>query len=298
MLVSSRRRPRAFTLIELLVVIAIIAILIALLLPAVQKVRATAARIQCSNNLKQICLAMHGYHDTFKRLPYVRSSVDSDGHTWATLIMPFIEQEPLYRSWLSGAQVRPYDDSAVSNAIRQTPVPVYFCPSRTGARISTAGSADPGNMRGACGDYSVCEGNGTGMGDSGANGAFVRWDGPKVTLLGLTDGTSNTLLLGEKHIQQGTETVGIDANNDPAGVDGSIYNSNSPQVVASVAGVNFPLARSFTDANNRQFGGRHTGIVVVCFGDGSLRSLSPSLDPITLDRLANRADGQAVAPPD
>jgi prepilin-type N-terminal cleavage/methylation domain-containing protein len=152
-----RSARRGFTLIELLVVMAIISILVGMLLPAVQKAREAANRMSCSNNLKQIGLAMHNYEGTRERLPPDR--LNPGYATWAVLILPYIEQDNLYRQWNLSWTYFQQNDTA-----RLTPVKIYFCPSRrtatTPPTASISGDVPSSgesslNVPGALSDYAV-----------------------------------------------------------------------------------------------------------------------------------------------
>jgi type II secretory pathway pseudopilin PulG len=125
-------------LLELLVVLAIVTLLAGLLMPAVQRAREAAARASCANNLKQIGLAMHQYHDSNGRLPPVRAC--DAGASWAVLILPYLEQSNLYYQW--DLKKSYYDQPAPA---RQASVPVYFCPTRR-----TASSEPPLSLTGDC----------------------------------------------------------------------------------------------------------------------------------------------------
>jgi prepilin-type N-terminal cleavage/methylation domain-containing protein len=161
----SRACRRGWTLVELLVSMGIMSILMGLLLPAVQRVREAAFRMSCANNLKQIGLAMHFYHDTHGRLP----SYSGDGNapaTWAVMVMPFLEQDNLFRQW--DLSLSYYQQTPVA---RLSPVKVYYCPTRRTPSSAPMASVfgdwpswqldqgTEGNVSGALGDYAVCVGS-------------------------------------------------------------------------------------------------------------------------------------------
>ena len=242
------RRWRGFTLIELLVVIAIIAILIGLLLPAVQKVREAAARTQCSNNLKQLGLAAHSYHDTNNKLPfaaYIGGGVanwnirDEEGPTWAVMILPFIEQDNLYRQVTTSVQnyttwVTTGFNPLTGNAngpgdsgwrvIAGTKIKTYACPSESNIDIFfnySSAVTTPPNGNWARGNYAINAG--PAYGNSGFQGLSPTYNfiinGAPVALMaggvsalnygstmtGVQDGTSNTVLFN--HVRAGVNSA-------------------------------------------------------------------------------------------
>jgi prepilin-type N-terminal cleavage/methylation domain-containing protein/prepilin-type processing-associated H-X9-DG protein len=225
---TRRRSQLAFTLIELLVVIAIIGILIALLLPAVQKIREAAARMSCSNNLKQLALGCHNYHDAYNQLPYGRKFDNWDAYTWSELVLPAIEQGNVYNGYLTLSQPAwqasypgsngPISNNPVQRQARHSVIKTFLCPSDTGPNTNEIGTDWYGMVRG---NYRACTGSGDmygnrtdstvgpwGVGVFGVvpfqttdpAGIIFNTTGPKtagVTLTAITDGTSNTVMLSE-----------------------------------------------------------------------------------------------------
>jgi prepilin-type N-terminal cleavage/methylation domain-containing protein/prepilin-type processing-associated H-X9-DG protein len=216
------RRRTAFTLIELLVVISIIAILLFLLLPAVQKVREAASRTKCVNNLKQLALACHDYHSATGALPYGRKYDIWDTYTWTQLVLPYLEQDAVYRGYWTLGQTGfrqqypgpngPIGDDARLREARTTVLPMFLCPSDRGPMGNELNTGPYGFIRG---NYRGCVGSGDmygaavdttsgpwGVGTFGVvsgqsidPGAAVPTRGVPVT--SVSDGTSNTLLFSE-----------------------------------------------------------------------------------------------------
>jgi prepilin-type N-terminal cleavage/methylation domain-containing protein len=287
-------RRRGFTLIELLVVIAIIAILIGLLLPAVQKVREAAARIQCANNLKQLGLAMHNYHDAVGQFPYLRSGGGQNRHTWALLLLPYIEQDNIFKVYQADIPKVNKTDGYNNHtstapqivAARQAQVKTFFCPSRRAAP-SLSPITTGSSVTGLPSDYAACTGD-TNVAPTTGVFELVSSNHMKALtrITDITDGTSNTIMIGEKHVQLGKL-------NDPI-QDGMIYSGSEQQTYQRRAGASWPLAISPSVSANNQFGSWHTAVCQFVFADGSVHGLPNSIPGTTLGLLANRSDGQPI----
>jgi prepilin-type N-terminal cleavage/methylation domain-containing protein len=306
---SSNRRDRAqgFTLIELLVVIAIIAVLIALLLPAVQQAREAARRSQCKNNLKQMGLAMHNYHDTFNVfVPGAMghaSGGPSDLRTcFFQSILPYVEQSAIYNQLnFSGnwATLSAYPNIAAANAatnpLIMAQIPVFMCPTdpNSGKRQVAV------YVRGFYSNYLTINGS-TAMGDRNSvqNGMFYIISSTRMR--DVTDGTSNTAMMAEIILTP-------DATTDARGrvwesYDGNTFvstlnppNTTIPDRFDQACG-NWPPLLPCPGTGNYQMAARsaHTGGVHVVLADGGVRFVSSNINTLTWQNLGARNDGQVL----
>ena len=320
-----------FTIVELLVVIAIIGVLVALLLPAVQQARTTARRMQCTNNLKQIGLALHSFHETENAFPPAhlilnipRTSSPTeilpglDEPSWLIWILPYIGQRALAEQW---DVFLPYGNQP--NQIRDRALAVFLCPEIHSVESAVVGDQTisstfrlpcgcPAGMTqvvpgGAVADYVANHGDlspgaaglptdfywggqGTGVIVSSRpkvnNGQIERDWLDKVKIADVTDGTSNTLLVGEPHIPRS------ERNSTP--YNGPAYFGRYLTNYARVGGPGVPLAHGPDDqrGTSYSFGSSHTGIIQFCMADGSVRSISTSISSRIIGNLANRHDGE------
>ena len=332
-----RNRPAlraAFTLIELLVVIAIIAILIGLLLPAVQKVREAAARNQCTNHLKQITLAMHAYHDGNGKFPKNANGTFAQAYEKLSAtykILPYMEQTPLYNQFVETGTW------GTNNAANGTKIPNLICPSAEpyGGTLNIGGWSGPGV------NYAWCSGSSvqTAWSTPTTNGIFNN--SAEIRMADIKDGQSNTIIAAEILSGNGNNTTGVYPNNIMYTADAlftSIVNKNFPTVAElNTIGNSAKTSPTGTRGNIGSMwswyahgqslfntsappnwelptaggvccpgGGHdwgwgivpprsyHTGGVNAAFADGSVKFINNTVDTLTFQKLGHRADGQNI----
>ncbi len=326
---------RGFTLIELLVVIAIIGVLIGLLLPAVQKVRESANRVKCKNNLKQIGLALHNYHDRSASFPpgYISAvgpgGFDDDlgpGWGWATFLLPDIEQDNVFRQIdLKRNIIDPFHAT-----VRVTSLPVFRCPSDGAA--NTVFTVN--RLGDATADYStpLLDANGQPVRVAHSNyvgifgkpeistdpgfldradperglrhqGVFYR--NSKVRIQDVTDGTSNTLCVGERssNLAYATWTGAVTGGQVPPRLP-NLFDAEvegAPVLILGHTGTADdvpPHTPNSIVGHSGDFWSRHSNGVNFLFVDGSVRTINDSINPVVWFAIATHAGGESVALPE
>jgi prepilin-type N-terminal cleavage/methylation domain-containing protein/prepilin-type processing-associated H-X9-DG protein len=333
---------RGFTLIELLVVIAIIAILIGLLLPAVQKVREAAARMSCQNNLKQLGLGLHNYHDVASKLPPGGANDQAAfggtgaggtgqwGSSWMVYILPHIEQNALYSKWQFSGSSGAFNatNNAAANGVQ---IKTFFCPSSPLAKGPASSNASSAYANYVC-IAGAANGILTGYTESRVNalpcagvvggGGMLPPNG-QVTLVGVTDGTSNTIALSEhsnflkdtagaKQEWRASQLwgwyLGVKSPGIPPQFDNNGGDNRQPNGTTIRYTINYTPSGGWTNdisgvgvgqsgncvGANIPLNSTHSGGVNVVYGDGSVRFLNDSTPLAVLAALAIRDDGQVI----
>jgi prepilin-type processing-associated H-X9-DG protein len=285
---------KGILLIELLVVIAIIAVLSGLLLPAVQRIREAASRTRCGNNLKQIGLALQNYAGLYGPFPpaFTNCPTGPDdarpGWSWGAILLPFVEQDALFHQL--GFPPAIFGDNgnpALPNSLTQTPLAIYRCPSDNGPAINAdRGGHATANYRAVCGP-----GNGSTLFVFTANQDLggAMFQNSRVRPEDVTDGTGNTLIVGECNYDDAAGRIGaiwpgmpgVDAYGD-AMVSSAMWWLNARESWVNGSAV-------------EAFGSRHPGGAWFVFCDGSVRFVGDNGDGTTLHWLAGRNDGQLVS---
>jgi len=287
---TGRPRP-AFTLIELLVVLAILAVLLGLLLPAVQKVRAAAARSQCANNLKQLGLALHNYHDANNGFPPGQLDRPAGtSHCWTVLILPYIEQENLYRQYNFNVTW-----SAASNdsGFNQTVIPLFVCPAAPGGRVAANNRAvldyPAINELKRPNPFAV---NGVPPSDP----TFIGVLGHNVSrkLTEVSDGTSQTLLLAEDAGRNQSWELGQQKGSQSESGAWSNPGNNITVGGFNPATGTIPGPVAVNGTNSQNVYGFHQNAAGGLFADGSVRFLSDQTSLDVLIALTTRARGEVV----
>jgi len=303
------QRRRAFTLVELLVVIAIIGVLVALLLPAVQAAREAARRMSCSNNLKQIGLALQNYHDTLLAFPYggtdgaKRSTPAMNDISWHVRILPFIEQNAIYEkvNW-----ALPYNNAA-NTPIMHFQVKGYFCPSQSVVRSGSSGEKDasqglPGftthyyGVNGPQGTntitgqtYTNHPNTSSGHGDIAGDGVLNTYEASNMSAV--TDGTSNTYLAGEISFQKACQPANAHSLRVWTRGGGSSNTTSATKNVEFAINSTPYTSGNFNDVS---FGSQHPGGALFGLVDGSVRMMSANVDMSIYKAMASRSGGEPL----
>jgi prepilin-type N-terminal cleavage/methylation domain-containing protein/prepilin-type processing-associated H-X9-DG protein len=300
----SCRRRFGFTLIELLVVIAIIAILIALLLPAVQQAREAARRTQCKNNLKQLGLAIHNYHDTFLCFPPQMLNVDTNNDRrwgWGVSVLPYVDQKALYDALNPNGRQIPGADTDYNGAkLLRQPLAVFVCPSDAGSSTNqfhpSANNATTTNWYDKS-NY-VC------------NQQVMRYragfGGPCFQMRDITDGTTNTLLLGERRLDPNPRRRYVGAimwgTSQGTGDSANVFHAGHPintgrDCIAEGDCNDYDADAGDTTRTRFAASSLHVGGAHFAMADGSVQFLSEniSINPASIARsLANTGNGCQV----